>query len=198
MWPFSRRSSGTPEQHAEALKLATAELASPETKALVALARKLELPIDMVMQTYQSHLSDLEMKARRVEMESADTELEIRSTGKDYRPVEVKPDEIYEVTVRPKWAAFRPRMIEIGAPGASVEELAMEPAMWKIHSFRIGGREQLQQGGPHNAAQINGMIEEGFLKLDTAQTAMEITLLVQNLADVPKEFRGKFYSIYAV
>ncbi len=201
MWPFSRPSSSvTRDQHVKALELTAAELSSPQAKEIRELARRLEIPVEVVTQTYHSHLSAMEREAQRIEMASADTELEIRSTGKDYRPVEIRPDEIYEVTVRPQWVAFRPRMLEIGAPGdgISLEMLEAEAAMWKIHSFRIGGKEQLDRGGPISAAQINELIAEGFIKPETAQTAMEITLLVQNLADKPKEFRGKFYGTAAI
>jgi hypothetical protein len=174
------------DDHKLALELAIAELTGPQMMEIRQRARELELPFDDLLGFYHSQLDAVGRERRAGEMKSAITELEIRSTGKDYRPVKINPGEIYEVTTRPQYAAFRPERLEI----------PNNTSLWTIKSFRIGNREQFKNDVPGSA--FNEYVKEGVIgPFETAQTAMDVTLLVQLSTEAPEPlmFEGKFYGL---
>ena len=175
------------EDHRLALEQTTAELSSKQIAEIRDRARSLELPFEFVFHHYHGKLYEMEHARRAKEAKARVDALEIHSIGNDRRPVKINPGEIYEVITRPPWLAFKPGRLEISSAAA----------LWTIKSFKIGNREQLKNGDvPGNL--FNEYVAMGHIECETAQTAMDISLLVKWNGEEPAMFEGKFYGRAAI
>ena len=147
---------------------------------LVALGRDLDLPaaaLPQILEVYVASARDVTLERERAEAtaRSCRMPMEMRSLGSDYRPVCIRPGEVYEVTVRPQWLAYRVEEIEIDG----------DPGRWRVHDIRVGNRPQLAGTVapiPGERFRKGGIMSE--LRLETCQTAMDFVLSVEYVGPI--------------
>jgi hypothetical protein len=137
--------------------------------------RGLELPVEqlpIVIETYGKVVMTLVAEAEREERAKRTQRLPItlRSETRDYQPMKVTPGKQVDVIVRPQVIAFRP------------EDLAItgDRSRWVVHDIKIGNRSQFAgKRGPAPGIEFGpgGILEH--LRLETAQTAMDITIVLE-------------------
>lgn len=137
--------------------------------------RGLELPVEqlpIVIETYGNVIAALVAEAAREDLAKRTSRLPItmQSQTRDYEPMKIKPGKVVSVVARPQSCAFRP------------EDLAIhgDRSRWVVHDVKVGNRSQFaQKRGPVPGSEFGpgGVCEH--LRLETAQTAMDIELVVE-------------------
>lgn len=71
---------------------------------------------------------------------------------------------------------------------------------WRVLSIRVGGYEAIESvgGSDIDVDAFNELIRLGLIKPITAQTAMDIVILIQNRAAFPLVFEGRLLGVAAV
>lgn len=144
-------------------------------RELVRICRDLDLPataLPQVVEIYAASAREVVVEKERAEAAARSHRLpmEMRSLGNDLRPVRIRPGEVYGVTVRPQWLAYRVEEIEIDG----------DSSRWRVHGIRVGNQSQLAgvvAPIPGERFRKGGIMSE--LRLDTCQTAMDFTLEVE-------------------
>jgi hypothetical protein len=113
--------------------------------------------------------------------------LSFESTDKTYKPHRIKPGEIFTVTARPQRRAFRIEEIEIDHA---------KPDDWEVLDVMVGRRSQRANAGPPIPGRhfAKGGICSSMI-FDTAQTAMDIDLIVRYIGANPE---GEVFEATAV
>lgn len=137
--------------------------------------RQLELPVDqlpIVLETYRTVIVALIAEEERTKLAERTTRvpMTMRSENRDYQPMKLKNGDMHEVIVRPQFLAFRP------------EDLAIhgDRSHWMVHDIKVGNRSQFAgKRGPAPGTEFGpgGICEH--LRLETCQTAMDITIVVE-------------------
>jgi hypothetical protein len=144
-------------------------------KGLVEISRDLDLPatsLPQVMEIYAASARDVVIESERADAAARSLRLpmEVRSLGSDYRPLCVRPGEVYEVIARPQWIAYQVEDIEIDG----------DPARWRVHDIKVGFQSQVAGTVtpiPGERFRKGGIMSE--LRLATCQTAMNFVLAVE-------------------
>jgi hypothetical protein len=165
-----------PEMRDRALKQ-TADL----IRKIDEVRRQLELPVDqlpVVIEIYDKNVAALIAEEERKKIAERTTRLPMtmRSEDKEYRPMKIKAGDPVDVVVRPQTIAYR------------VENLAIQgdPSRWLVHDIKVGNRSQLvSKHGPLRGTDlgVGGVLEN--MKLESLQTAMDFTLVVQYVGPEP-------------
>lgn len=144
--------------------------------------RALELPVEqlpVVIDIYGKVVSALlaEEESRKLAERTQRLPMTLRSEDKDYQPLKVKPGkhpefdrDYFNVVVRPQCVAFRAEDIAIHG----------DRSRWRVHDILVGNRSQFAgKRGPALGTEFGpgGILEH--LRLETAQTAMDIRLVVE-------------------
>lgn len=105
----------------------------------------------------------------------------------------IAPGEMREIVVRHQSLAFQLTSLDID------DALGANGALWQIKSFRVGNAEQLVRSGPVAGHLFNVYAKEGIIgrPFETAQTAMEMTLIVKRLGGDPARFIATFHGLIA-
>lgn len=103
----------------------------------------------------------------------------------------VKRGQKVEIRGRPQRAAFKPKRLWIGSDHRPItrwsrfvnwlknRHTASGSGAWIVHDIQIGGRSQFVQAGCLPGDMFGADATESFLHFDTAQTAMDVTLIVE-------------------
>ena len=158
------------EARDKALKL-TADL----LRKIDEVRRSLELPVDqlpIVIETYSQVVLALIAEEKREDLAKRTSRLPItmRSETRDYQPMKIPRGKILDMIVRPQTIAFR------------LEDLAIhgDRSRWRVHDIKVGNRSQFaDKRGPAPGTEFGpgGICEH--LRLETCQTAMDLTLVVE-------------------
>lgn len=137
--------------------------------------KQLEMPVDqlpIVIEIYGQAVSALfaEEERKKIGERTMRLPMTMRSENRDGVPMKILPTQTVDVIVRPQTLAFRP------------EDLAIhgDRSRWLVHDIKVGNRSQFAaKRGPARGTEFGpgGILEH--LKLETAQTAMEIILTVE-------------------
>ena len=137
--------------------------------------KQLEWPVEqlpVVIETYGKivHALIAEEERKKLAMRTTRMPMTMCSENRDGEPMKILPTQKVDVIVRPQTLAFRP------------EDLAIhgDRSRWVVHNIKIGHRSQFAaKRGPAPGTEFGpgGILEH--LKLETAQTAMDITLTVE-------------------
>jgi hypothetical protein len=166
-----------PEEMREKALKRTAEM----LRKIDEVRRSLELPVDhlpIVIETYGKIVHALIAETDREELAKHTKRLPItmKSENRDYTPMKIKRGDTVEVIVRPQVLTFR------------LEDVAIhgDRAHWLVHDIKIGNRSQFaaKRGpAPGNEFGPGGVLEH--MRLDTAQTAMDINFVVEYVGPDP-------------
>ncbi len=137
--------------------------------------KQLELPVDqlpIVLEIYGKVVMAMFAEEERKKMAERTRRLPLtlRSETTDYQPMKIAPGKSVDVIIRPQTIAYRPEDIAIHG----------DRARWIVHDILIGNRSQfVNKRGPAPGTEFGpgGILEH--LKLETAQTAMDIKLVVE-------------------
>lgn len=137
--------------------------------------KQLELPVEqlpIVLEIYGKVVVALCAEEERKKMAERTRRLPLtmRSETTDYQPMKIAPGKSVDVIIRPQTIAYRPEDIAIHG----------DRARWIVHDILIGNRSQfVNKRGPAPGTEFGpgGILEH--LKLETAQTAMDIKLVVE-------------------
>ena len=137
--------------------------------------KQLELPVEqlpVVIETYGQVVLALIAEEERKKITERTTRLPMtmRSEERDGAPMKILPTQKVDVIIRPQTLAFRPEEIAIHG----------DRSRWVVHDIKVGNRSQFAgKRGPAPGSEFGpgGILEH--LKLQTAQTAMDITLTVE-------------------
>lgn len=137
--------------------------------------KQLELPVDqlpIVLEIYGKVVMAMFAEEERKKMAERTRRLPLtmRSETTDYQPMKITPGKAVDVIIRPQTIAYRPEDIAIHG----------DRARWIVHDILIGNRSQfVNKRGPAPGTEFGpgGILEH--LKLETAQTAMDIKLVVE-------------------
>ncbi len=156
--------------------------------------RTLELPLEsfgQILEVYTSSAREVVLeKAQAVleaerEKERAENEkrsirapMTLMSSDREYKPLRIKPGEVFSVIGRPQFCAYRVEEIEIDG----------DPSRWRVHDIKVGNMPQAQQQLRHpipgERFRKGGIMSE--LRLATCQTAMEFVLAVEYVGPLPE------------
>jgi hypothetical protein len=136
--------------------------------------KQLELPVDqlpIVLEIYGKVVMAMFAEEERKKMAERTRRLPLtmRSETTDYQPMKITPGKSVDVIIRPQ-TIYRPEDIAIHG----------DRARWIVHDILIGNRSQfVNKRGPAPGTEFGpgGILEH--LKLETAQTAMDIKLVVE-------------------
>jgi hypothetical protein len=87
--------------------------------------------------------------------------------------VSIFPNTSAQITSRPQAAAFRPERIIIG--GA--------PQNWIVNDVKVGNRSQFAQSGDVPGEMFAATTIDGFVSMETVQTAMDFVMVVTFVGD---------------
>ena len=171
MSPAAQNIVDVPEEMREKALKRTADV----LRKIDEVRRGLELPVEqlpIVIETYGKVIMALVAEAEREERAKRTQRLPItmRSETRDYQPMKIVPGKQVDVIVRPQVIAFRPEDIAITG----------DRSRWLVHDIKVGNRSQFAgKRGPAPGAEFGpgGILEH--LRLETAQTAMDITLVIE-------------------
>ena len=97
-----------------------------------------------------------------------------------------------QITSRPQRVAFRPERVFVSDTGGGA-------ANWVINDITIGNRSQFAQAGPLPGDMFSNVAIDSFVTFETAQTAMDITMIVTyNAAEGSSVFYGAIIGTAAV
>jgi hypothetical protein len=144
--------------------------------------RALELPVDhlpIVIDTYSKVVAALIAETEREELAKRTQRLPmtLRSHNRDYQPMKIAPGEAARVVGRAQAVQFRPEDIAIHG----------DRSRWMVHDIMVGNRSQfVDRRGPAAGSEFGpgGILEH--LRLDVAQTAMDITIIVEYVGPEPE------------
>ena len=137
--------------------------------------KQLELPVEqlpVVIETCGKVVLALIAEEERKKLVERTTRLPmtVRSENRDHQPMKVLPTQKVDVVVRPQTLAFRPEDIAIHG----------DRSRWLVHDIRVGNRSQFAgKRGPAPGTEFGPGGICAQLRLETAQTAMDITLTVE-------------------
>ena len=154
--------------------------------------RSLELPAEqlpIVIKMYNTMVTALIAEAEREESAKHVKRMPItsakhvkrmpitmRSENRDYEPMKIPRGGVVPVIVRPQFLAFRPEDFAIHG----------DRSRWMVHDIKVGNRSQFMGShGPAAGTEFGpgGICEN--LKLETVQTAMDLTLDVEYVGPEP-------------
>lgn len=166
----------TEEMREKALKHAATTL-----RKIDEVRRSLELPVEqlpVVIEIYGQSVLALVAEAEREELTKRTKRLPItlRSEDRDYTPMKIGPGLTTAVIVRPQVCAYRPEDVSIHG----------DRSRWIVHDVKIGNRSQFAaKRGPAPGTEFGpgGVLEK--MRLDTCQTAMDISLIVEYVGPDP-------------
>ena len=167
------------EKHADNLSRTAATLTSSQFRDIVELARKSELPLEVVLSIYKDSLQPSAQSARN----SVPSELDMGSN------VKIPPGHTATLIVERKleWGIFMVSHLEIDG----------NPADWKIEHFKIGNREQLSRGSNMRVVPVRGCYFNDCIRgrVEIAGQGMDVVLVVTYLGTNPEgeSFTAKFY-----
>ena len=175
MHPFMSPIPRSIDDVSEELREKALQRTATMLRAIDQVRKQLELPVDqlpVVIETYGHVVLALiaEEERKKMEARTARMPITLRSENRDYQPVKIKHGDVREVVVRPQTSAFRP------------EDLAIhgDRSRWMVHDIKIGNRSQFAgKRGPAPGTEFGpgGILEH--LRLETCQTAMDLTIVVQ-------------------
>jgi hypothetical protein len=170
------------KQHADNLNRTIATLTSPQFRDLTELARKNELPVEVILSIY----NDSHQHHGQSGITPIPSELDMSSDGI------IQPGKTARLTVT--------RKLEWGVFTATHLEIEGDPANWKIESFRIGNREQLYRGSNMRLTPVRGTYFNDCIRakeIDIAHRGMDVVLDVTYTGTKPEgeAFQGTFFGI---
>lgn len=136
--------------------------------------RQLELPVEqlpIVIETYSKVVIALiaEEERKKLAEDVLRQPLTIQSETRDYKPMSVRPGELFDVLVRPQSYTFRP------------EDLAIDGdrSRWLVHDIKVGNRSQFRnQRGPVPGTEFGPGGICTNLRLETCGVGMDLLLVV--------------------
>ena len=143
--------------------------------------RSLELPVEqlpIVIETYGKAVLALIAEEERKKLAARTKRLPItmQSQDRDYAPMKIASGKVTEVIARPQFCVFRPEDIAIHG----------DRSRWVVHDILIGNKSQFaQKRGPAPGTEFGpgGILEH--LRLETCQTAMDLTLVIEYVGPEP-------------
>jgi hypothetical protein len=143
----------------------------------------LELPpeqLPIVIETYGQAVQALLAEAAREDLakRTKRVPLTLRSETPDGKPLKIQRGQFVEIIERPQYLAFQPE--DLGIHG--------DRSLWMIHDLKVGDRSQFASNkrGPTPGTDFGpgGVLEH--LRLETAQTAMNISIIVEYTGSDPQ------------
>lgn len=194
--------------HERALELTTQEMTSERMRAVRDLAKRAEVPLEIVLAAYARHVQKLmateqqehsqrnhaanraminfnvDQPPKGTPAEAVPVELPLRLISGDQTLIEVQPGESCEVVARTGCQKFLLRELHVDLPST-----------WRIDSLRIGNREQLYAqdrfGGTKELEvygnTFNHVVAEGLV-IEAAMRGMDIRVVATNTNTVPQRF----------
>ena len=87
--------------------------------------------------------------------------------------VAIFPNTSAQITSRPQAVAFRPERIIIGGT----------PSSWIVNDVKVGNRSQFAQSGDVPGEMFAATTIDGFVSMETVQTAMDFVMVVTFIGD---------------
>jgi len=168
-------------------------LARVDVKALDEMRKSLDLPSEALGALIEIHAKKI------AESELSKTPLARR----DVLPLStnelIRPGQTFEITARPQRCAFRPERVFVsdtfdqydGPWWKRLSPWYKPPQLkgasdWIIHDIKIGNRSQFSQAGSIPADMFRSDSIDVFVTFETAQTAMDIKLIVEYVGACPR------------
>jgi hypothetical protein len=164
-----------------------------DVKALDEMRKSLELPPEALGALIEIH-------AKRI----AESEMaKYPAPGREVLPfstgLRVLPGQTAEITARPQRCAFRPERLFVSdsfteykgpwwkrlSPWYKAPQLK-GASDWVVNDIKIGNRSQFAQAGDIPADMFRSTAIDSFISFETAQTAMDIKILVTYIGAHPK------------
>lgn len=167
-----------------------------DVKALDEMRKSLDLPAEALGTLIQIHTRKLAESEMAAMPKPATAKREVLPLCTDKL---VRPGEIAEITARPQRVAFRPERFFVSDACAEYKgpwwkrlwpwykaPQSLGASDWLIHDIKIGNRSQFAQAGTIPADMFRSSAIDSFVSFDTAQTAMDVKVLVQYVGACPK------------
>ena len=169
-------SSSVPSIFDEDIRQVALKRTTDVLRELDGIRRALELPPEMFR--YVLEMYALSAREAVLEKESAErakntnrTPMTLMSSDREYKPLRIKPGQVFSVIGRPQFCAYRVEEIEIDG----------DPSRWRVHNIKVGNVPQSQQSFRHpipgERFRKGGIMSD--LRLETCQTAMDFVMEVE-------------------
>ena len=173
-----------------------------DVKALDEMRKSLDLPPEALSTLIEIHTKTLVESEMAAMPKPALAKREVLPLCTD---AFIRPGETAEITARPQRVAFRPERFFV-SDGCSEYKgpwwkrlwpwykapQSLGASDWLIHDISIGNRSQFAQAGSIPADMFRSTAIDSFISFDTAQTAMDVKVVVQYVGACPRGQR--FYA----
>jgi hypothetical protein len=200
--------------HKGALERTAQVLSSTPLRDVLALARSMELPTEIVLSLYKQHVHDLQREAEstraRIRQAAQDAMLDLntdipppsscpspvrvemlfRALSEDRKLAAIPPGEHYEVVASAHCSTFQ----------LSELHIAQHPEAWRLQSLKIGNREQLHLPYDRRGRSririvyghtFNALVAKKELEIEVAQLFMHVVMVVENTSKETLTFDAK-------